>query len=537
MKIKKIISVLLAIITLIVTVTAVNVSSISAQTTNNISEKNLAWLSDFYVRESSTDLSKKKMVPKGEGNYKKSLETFKAEVKSLKKACNISLKSLSEKFDEIINKLYELISDTGLAEDYTEMKNYLISEYNIVYPDGDTYTTPIYTAVVYCCLKYDIVSSITGTPVVIPSGTTIDRAIAIIVANVLGEELPDNITSIEDYAVETIKRILKEYGYEISENYTPDDIVAMYKIMICEQQGYIIENKDIKNYTEKDFKHLDGSYYAAIIKEAYKVSPTPEDAYNAVTSSESDDMAKLILSLMIESKGESTKNDKTLEQLFNHACKLGFFDIDNGFYSNIYDYDVYLKYNCDGVWVAAYAYAAKLGENELNNVKITVNGEEISNGKSYYMNLNGDETKVVVSSTYNNNSKNEKASYTFTIHNGDEKLPENVNIGYSGNKGNNIPNFTLPDTDGSGKYSPLENEYIFNPYDLNTIPGSLGTDEENVNMQLADTGLEKSSGEGLSVDFKTGLVIALCVAGGVFAGAFGVIGVLAVIKKKKGSIL
>lgn len=536
MKSKKIISVFLAAV--LITLSVAGVFNAFAKTADSTSEKNPAWLSGFYVRESSTDLSKKEMVPKADGKYSRTLGGFKTEVDALKKICNISLDSLTAKFNDVINKLYNMISETGLLEEYTKMKEYLINEHGIIYPNGETTKTPVYTAIVYACLKYDIISPITGKPVVIPQGTTIDRAITIVVANVLGEELPDSVTSIEDYAIETIKNLLEKNGYEIPDTYTSKEIIMQYKIMIAEQQGYKIKNQDIKNYTEEDVKHLDGSYYAAVIKMNYKVSPTPEDAYTVVKSEDSDAMAALILGLMIKSKGESTIGDHTLEDLFKHACELGFFNLANGFYSDVYNYDVYLKYNCKEVWLTAYSYAANLGQNELDNVKMSMNGAQIVNGKSYLFKLTGDVTKVVVSSVYDNGEEKSETTYTFMIHNGKEKLPDNANPGNSGG-GSDMPNFTIPNVDGSGNYSPLPEEIIFNPYDTNGegANGDVNADANLENVPQNNAGSpENAEASDSGTSLGSALTIVLCAAGGVVLGAAGVVGALLLIKKKTGHL-
>lgn len=536
MKSKKILSIFMAAVLIMMSVAGA--FNIFAKTADITTEKNSAWLSGFYVRESSTDMSRKEMVPKADGVYSRTLGGFKTEVDALKKVCNISLDSLKEKFNDVINKLYNMILQTGLLDEYSKMKDYLITEHGIVYPSEDTSTTPVYTAVIYACLKYDIVSPITGKPVVIPKGTTIDKAAAIVVSNVLGEELPDGVTSIDDYAIESIKRILEKNGYKVPGDYTPTQVIMQYKIMIAEQQGYKIANKDIKNYTQEDIKHLDGSYYAAVIKMNYKVSPTPEDAYAVVKSDNSDSMAALILGLMIESKGESTAKDNTLKQLFEHACRLGFFNLENGFYSDVYEYDVYLKYNCKEVWLTAYAYASELGQNELDNVKMTINGADIANGKSYLFKLNGDVTKVVVSSVYNNGQKQEKASYTFNIHNGTEKLPDNAVTGDTGNK-NDMPNFTIPNVDGSGNYAPLPEDIIFSPYDTDTegLNGSLDENSAGAPAQpQSGSSADKKAASDDGFKMSTAIIIVLCSAGGVAIGAGGVIGTLLFIKKKNGHI-
>lgn len=536
MKRNKLLSVLLTAVIVFASV-AVG-SAIVAKTAGDTSEKNPAWLSGFYVRESSTDFSRKDMIPHADGVYSRTLGGFRTEVDAIKKVCNISLDSLTAKFNDVVTKLYDMISETGLLNSYEEMKGVLETEYGITYPNGDTATTPAYTAILYACLKYDIISPITGRPVEIPAGTTVDRAIALVVANVLGEELPDNVTSLEDYAIESIKKMLADNGYELPENSTAQQTIWHYKIMISEQQGYTVENHDVANYTQADIDNLNACYYAAVIKMNYGVGPAPADAFAAVNSEDADALPTLILKTMIESKGESTQNDPTIEQLFDHACQLGFFDLANGFYSDVYTYDVYLKYNCSDVWLTAYSYASELGQNELNNVKMSMNGTEITNGKSYLFNLTGDVTTVVVSSEYSNGETQSSTQYTFLIHNGSEQLPENPWTG-NGDQGSDMPSFTIPNIDGSGSYTPLSEDAVFTPYDTNGsgLGGSVGGGIANENTPISGDGAPAATDATMSISAGTALIIVLCVAGGVIVGAAAVIGVLVIIKKKRGHIL
>lgn len=538
-KSKKLLSVFLA--ALLVLGTAAGAWTLSAKTAGNVTEKNPAWLSGFYVRESSTDFSQKEMIPNTDSAYSRTLGGFRTEVDALKKVCTISLDSLTAKFRDVVQKLYDMISETGLLTEYEEMKSYLETEHGIVYPEDSSLISPAYTAILYACLKYDIISPITGHPVEIPTGTTIDRAIALVVANILGEELPDDVTSLEDYAIESIIKLLEESGYTIPENSTPEQTVLLYKIMIAEQQGYPIENQDVANYTQADIDNLNASYYAAVIKMTYAVSPAPVDAFAAVNSEDHDALPTLILKTMVESKGESTANDATIEQLFDHACKLGFFDLKNGFYSDVYNYDVYLKYNCTEVWLTAYAYASDLGQNELDNVKLHMNGTEITNGKSYRFALTGDVTTVIVTCDYNNGETQSSCEYTFQIHNGTEEMPENPISGGTG--GSDMPDFTIPNIDSSGEYSPLPEDAVFNPYDTDSsgsgMKGSLT--ESGTGNSANQAGAAESSpdtGDGSSgFGWGTALAIVLCVAGGIALGAGGTIGVLAIVKKKTGHIL
>lgn len=505
-----------------------------AKPANSNSKKNPAWLSGFYVRETSTDFAKKDMVPHTDKAYSKNYTQFYAEVQTIEKECGVTLESLKKRFDDVIIKLYDMISKTELLKSYEEMKDYLENERGIVYPEEQLSTTPVYTAVLYACLKYDFIQPITGRPLVVPEGTTLERGIAIVVANVLDEDLPDDIDSLEEFAVESLKNFLEKNGYDVPEKATPTQIVLMYKIMTAEQQGYNIENHEVENYTQADIDNLNGNYYAAIVTSHFGIKMDPKKTFNAVNAKDTEKFAVLILTTMIESKKESVKNDTTPEMLFDHACKLGFFNLKNGFYPDVYDYDVYLNYKCSEVWLSAYASANENGQEDLNNLKLTMNGAEIFSGKSYLLKLTGNVTAVVVQSKYNNGKTQGEASYTFRIHNGTKKIPADLKPEKPKTE-NNIPNITIPNIDSNGAYTPLPENTPFNPYE---VPNNGTENLEGIGEYLMQGNVRENDDSASQTSDKgtTSLswwVIALSVTGGVFVGGVGVVGVWFLIKKKE----
>lgn len=499
-----------------------------------IGEKNPAWLSGFYVRETSTDFSKKEMVPHSDSQYGQTLSGFLAEVAALKKTCTVDLDDLTEEFRQIIQRLYDMFDNTNLFRSYEEMKSYLQTEHGITYPNGDTATSPMYTAVLYVCLKYDVLTSITGRPLEIPEGSSIDLAITILVADVLGQEVPEGVDSLAELAVERIKQILKEIGIDVPENASPEQVVLYYKIMIAEQQGYPIENHDVANYTQADLDKLNGSYYAAIVKKSYGVSISPADALAAVNTEDPDVLAREILIAMIESKGQSASADASTQALFDQACKLGFFSLKNGFYPDIYDYDVYLNYKCSEVWLTAYSYASELGQNELDHVKMEMNGASIQNGKSYLLKLTGDETKVVVTSRYENGGAHNSTTYTFRIHNGTKDIPKDIIPDTPPEGSGDMPNFTIPNIDSDGEYSPLSEDGVFNPYDTDGEGVSEMAGGEAVTDATAVNGSPdaKAVADGGGSSGTPWWAIVLSVGGGVLAGGGGIVGLLFLVKKK-----
>ena len=85
----------------------------------------------------------------------------------------------------------------------------------------------------------------------------------------------------------------------------------------------------------------------------------------------------------------------------------------------------------------------------------------------------------------------------------------------------------------------MPEDIIFNPYDTGSqsMSGGLSDDGTGIKTPQADADEEKVSGEEKGIDLVTGLIIALCTAGGVVVGAAVVIGALVLIKKKTGHIL
>lgn len=543
MNLKKMAYVLLSL--LLVVCLSICAFPVFAGTANNESEENPAWLSDIYVRESSTDFVKNPMVPRSEGIYSRTLGGFRKEVAELKKLATMTADDLGDAYVKVITQIYQLIDQTGIFDDYDVMKSYLQTEHKIVFPDDDSAVNKTYVAVAYACLKYDLLYPVLGIHFDVPDGTSINRTVVLIAAALMGDTVPADVETIEEYAILNIKKTLIENGYKVSENADADEIYSLYKIMMAEKQGYRIANQDVANYTQKDKDYLTGAYTAALIKMTYAVAPTPEDALIVVTSSDKDAMPALILGLMIESKGESTLNDNTLEDLFRHACRLGLFDLDNEFYSDIYEYDVYLDYNCKSIWITPFAFATELGSDKTQYAKITINGTAVKSGASHNFAITGDLTVAKIAVNYDDGTVKNSATYTLYIHNGKEALPEDPTLPlppFGGNEGSS-------GSSSGGNNSPSggnsNNEYIFKkPGDLEFVPYELGSNSSipglssGKNPALSgsiDNGSnsKNSASSENGLDVKVIIIYAVCAVVLIGAGAASLI----IIKKKKGYLI
>lgn len=543
MNLKKMAYVLLSL--LLVVCLSICAFPVFAGTANNESEENPAWLSDIYVRESSTDFVKNPMVPRSEGIYSRTLGGFRKEVAELKKLATMTADDLGDAYVKVITQIYQLIDQTGIFDDYDVMKSYLQTEHKIVFPNDDSAVNKTYVAVAYACLKYDLLYPVLGIHFDVPDGTSINRTVVLIAAALMGDTVPADVETIEEYAILNIKKTLIENGYKVSENADADEIYSLYKIMMAEKQGYRIANQDVANYTQKDKNYLTGAYTAALIKMTYAVAPTPEDALIVVTSSDKDAMPALILGLMIESKGESTLNDNTLEDLFRHACRLGLFDLDNEFYSDIYEYDVYLDYNCKSIWITPFAFATELGSDKTQYAKITINGTAVKSGASHNFAITGDLTVAKIAVNYDDGTVKNSATYTLYIHNGKEALPEDPTLPLPPFGGNEGSSGSSSGGNNSSSGGNSNNEYIFKkPGDLEFVPYELGSNSSipglssGKNPALSgsiDNGSnsKNSASSENGLDVKVIIIYAVCAVVLIGAGAASLI----IIKKKKGYLI
>lgn len=543
MNLKKMAYVLLSL--LLVVCLSICAFPVFAGTANNESEENPAWLSDIYVRESSTDFVKNPMVPRSEGIYSRTLGGFRKEVAELKKLATMTADDLGDAYVKVITQIYQLIDQTGIFDDYDVMKSYLQTEHKIVFPDDDSAVNKTYVAVAYACLKYDLLYPVLGIHFDVPDGTSINRTVVLIAAALMGDTVPADVETIEEYAILNIKKTLIENGYKVSENADADEIYSLYKIMMAEKQGYRIANQDVANYTQKDKNYLTGAYTAALIKMTYAVAPTPEDALIVVTSSDKDAMPALILGLMIESKGESTLNDNTLEDLFRHACRLGLFDLDNEFYSDIYEYDVYLDYNCKSIWITPFAFATELGSDKTQYAKITINGTAVKSGASHNFAITGDLTVAKIAVNYDDGTVKNSATYTLYIHNGKEALPEDPTLPLPPFGGNEGSSGSSSGGNNSSSGGNSNNYYIFKkPGDLEFVPYELGSNSSIPGLSSGKNPALSSSIDNRSnsknsassengLDVKVIIIYAVCAVVLIGAGAASLI----IIKKKKGYLI
>lgn len=458
-------------------VAAVPISAI-ANTIDKDAEENRAWLSELYIRETLSDFGNHDMIPIADV-YNRTLEEYLKDVETLKALTSVDFDKLGEAYVRILETVFDLLNKVDVGLSYEEMKSYLETEWKIIFPAEEDSSTLTYTTVVYACLKYDLLYPLMGIHFTVPQNTTLEHAVVLILSTVLNEEIEADIDTIYEYTIYNIKQSLIENGYQITPDANPDELLALYKIMMAEQRGYVIENQNIAAYTQADWDYLNAAFVASYINLFYDITPTVEDTSAALKNTgDANALATMILRTMITTQGGTVSANESLETLFRRACEAGYFQLDTELYADIYEYEVYLTYNCKEIWLAPYAYADELGVGEVDNVTITINGTQVNNGDSFLFPLTGDTTIATVSLVYDNGEIHDTATYTFTIFNGTEEIPEHdllpelpVNGGDFGMTGGSGNRYT---GGSSSNLKPIDSSFngLLQLYDIGSDSGT-----------------------------------------------------------------
>ena len=420
MKLKKTACLLLSAVLFLATLTPLCAFA-NADLADKDAEENMAWLSDFYIRESATDFVKGEVTPE-DGIYSDTAETFVKNVENLKKLYTADFNTFADAYDKLLTELFSLVDGTDLGINFDDMKAYLQDEYQIVYPEQEDAKTQTYTAIVYACLRTDLLQSLLNVDVTIAPNTTLEKAVVLILGAILGEEVGEDVQTMFDFAVMNIEKILADNKIPVPDDTDVQNVLTMYKILVAKQMGYLADLK-VTDFADADAEIVQAAYAAATIKMAYGVSPSVEDVLAATASEDENAVAMLILRTMIVEAGETWTEDETLADLFERACQLGYFDLEYEFYSDVYNYDVYLQYDCDEIWLTPFAFAAEKGYEKLQYLTMTINGDPVENSRSYKLAVNDDVTTATVALKYDDGETVDEATYTFTIYNGTQQQP------------------------------------------------------------------------------------------------------------------
>ena len=426
MKKTKIISAFFAVLLLVMSVVPFGASAITIDTEDGAlrpgnlqfftDEYSFAWLNKLVIRDDATAIKEARIVPKAVYPYSKTYADFLTEVDDYSKLKEFDEKTAVSAYNDMLEVFYYAVTAMGMTEDYDEMFDYLWN-YGIRMPDEMTASYKMMVSCVYAAIKYDAVYALYEQKTSIPAGITLEGAAVNIIAAIMEVHIPSGIATIEGFAIHVMKDYIEGINeISLSQNPSEEEIFHWMKAVTASKSGYDVPMIPYAETTEVQRDYVDYAYYATILNGAYEVKLNPFSLQSADESDDEIAVQLLILKTMLTEKEAEFDEGMSGQTLFDLACQNGCFNLEEEFYSDIFNYDVYVKKDCVKLWFTPFSLADQLG-GDNKNLSVKFCNNTISAEHTAYAKLDTrlkNET-VEMTVTYDDGMINEVVTYIFNI--------------------------------------------------------------------------------------------------------------------------
>ena len=377
----------------------------------------MAWLDNIIIRDDASAITAATVIPRAEYPYSKTYEEFIREVNHFSLLNTIDEKTVEESYDTILEVLYYMVTAVGMTDNQDIMRGFL-TDYGIKLPADPTAKDNIKMSVVYAALKYNAIYVLYNKPVEFSRGLTLDAAAVVILSAVTGVNLPSGINTVSGFGVLCVKNYVEEFEQlPISKNPDNSEIFHWAKILTAASNDYEVPlvQYDLTTQAQKDY--VDYAYYASILKTIYDVDINPIYLVMADQNPADDSVASLILRTMLDEKNVAYDSNSSSEKLFKLACENGYFQLDNEFYSDVFNYDIDVDKKCEKLWFTPFALADQLeGSNQY--VSIMLGDKKMVHAATAYAPLDPSKPKETVTLTVNyddGKGKVDTVTYKFNV--------------------------------------------------------------------------------------------------------------------------
>lgn len=394
--------------------------------TRRETEYSYAWLDQLIIRDDATAVVATTVVPKpADYPYSHTYEEFIEEVKQYAALKDLNENTVASSYEELMSLVYYSVVALGMTDDYEVMEEYL-RDYGITIPDEPDGQDKINTAVVYAALKYDAVYAIYGKKVSIPVGVSLDSASVIIFSALSGIMLPSGVTSFPGLAVHTVKSYVNNFDdLPISKNPDAAEVFHWAKVIVASSADS--NEDDVGDYEVSkiaydlihpdDKLYIDNAYFATILNTAYDVTLDADALGAAVESSNETAIQRLVLETMLSEKNVRINSNMNTKEVFELACENGCFNLEEEFYSDVFNYDITIAQEREKIWFTPFSVADQLDGGSVKATSMTLNGIPAGHNTTTGIALDpakSNET-IVLTVDYNDGMRVQSANYTFNI--------------------------------------------------------------------------------------------------------------------------
>ena len=443
-----------------------DISNPGIQTQYIYSENNVSWIRKLVVKEDMLSpegiATEAVLHPVTDYPYTTDAPHFKAEVEECTKTYTLDEDSQRAAYLYLIKQVgaLSLISEPTVSDqtkaDWLRSQGIVITEEEEQDPEK-----VLMISALYAMMRNDLYYVYTGEHLTIPKGTSLEQAIVIYLASLSGQGSMlasfiykffghSSFGNLEDYMYYTSLMALYTNGYvnateipQLSRN----EVYRRVAIMTIRGYGLAIDSEKATH------EELQQKYLTAMLGTHYKVSLDPESLAKA---SNNQSIAYYILQRMAyeDAKLTISQTKYSFENCFKTVLqKTDRFDLKKEFYSDVYEYNVYLESNRSNISVNPTPLTAAS--------VVTINGKPVIGGEYAKVEIKNVEHQVLnIVSRYTVNGKTTTSLYKLNVYQGTTpppssnitgivptyKNPSNSTTG-NGSNGNNPTvnvNLTLP---------------------------------------------------------------------------------------------
>ncbi len=421
-------------------------------------ENNPSWLRKFIIKENmlSVDgiITEKALHPVTDYPYITDAPCFKEEVEEYAHYYTLDEESQRAAYIYVFQQLGAL-SIIGDPDATDQSKAAWLREQGIlITPEQEEDPDSIFMiSALYALWKNDFYYVFTGERITIPPGTTLEAALMMYMVALDGDDRSliafvskyfdiTSIVSLEDYIYYTCLFALYTNGYVSSRELVSIDRNEAFRrlaIMSISNAGISV---DASTATDEEIQI---KYMAAMLGTQYNVTLDPDSVFKA---NKQKTLAHYIIQRMAyEDKGIALSSTKyTYEQAFDIVLqKTNRFDLEKKFYSDIYEYNLYLDYFRDLIYI---------NPTPIDNAYMTVkiNDKIVDLAQYAKVALSKEPVQTVNVNVQYNGASAETTTYKINVYQGIENAPDDENAtgivsNFGGNVSMNLNNTITPSYD------------------------------------------------------------------------------------------
>ncbi len=381
-------------------------------------EYNFAWLDQLFVRTDAMELVPSVLTPTPTDNpYSHTYEEFVEECNRYIELNSLDENSVDSVYSTLVEMVYYTVVSAGMTDNFDKMCT-VLTRNGIELPDEATKEDKMKIAIVYAAIEFNAIYVLYDKKTDLPAGISLDAALTVVLGAITGVNVPSGVDSITGLGVQAVKQYLGDYTYiPLSDNPSTEELFYFLKVTVITENEKNVPLKKYSKVTPEDKEYVDYTYFATILKSAYEVEINPEALYYASLNESDLAVHRLVLEAMLEEKGIAHPETSCVENLFDLACKNGYFALEQEFYSDVLSYKLEVAPSCKKIWFTPITIGDQLNGGNKAPLTLYLQGISVAPGSTTATALDTSKSEEIIflEVNYNDGSRQDIALYEVKI--------------------------------------------------------------------------------------------------------------------------